>query len=76
VRDVVHQIRQGNRSIVGLMIESFIEPGSQPIPADLSTLRYGCSVTDPCLGWDQTAQALRDAREQLRDVVAERKRER
>jgi 3-deoxy-7-phosphoheptulonate synthase len=76
VRDVVHQVRQGNRSVVGLMIESFIEAGSQPIPKDLSTLRYGCSVTDPCLGWDTTAQVLREAHEQLRDVVAERRRAR
>jgi 3-deoxy-7-phosphoheptulonate synthase len=73
VRDVVNQVRQGNRSIVGLMIESFLEPGSQPIPADLSKLRYGCSVTDPCLGWEQTAQALRTAHDQLREVVAARR---
>jgi 3-deoxy-7-phosphoheptulonate synthase len=69
-RDVVNQIRDGNRSIRGLMIESFLEPGHQPLPADLSQLRYGCSVTDPCLGWDATAELLREMRARLRDVVA------
>lgn len=66
VRDAIHQIRRGNRSIVGLMLESFIEPGSQPIPEDPARLRYGCSVTDPCLGWDATVEVLREARELLR----------
>ncbi len=69
VRDVVNQLRDGNRSIVGLMMESFLEPGNQPIPADLSRLRYGCSVTDPCLGWDTTVEILRETRERLRGVV-------
>jgi 3-deoxy-7-phosphoheptulonate synthase len=73
VRDVVTQIRQGNRSIVGFMIEGFLEPGNQPISPDLASLRYGCSVTDPCLGWEQTAAVLRDARQRLRTVVAERR---
>jgi 3-deoxy-7-phosphoheptulonate synthase len=74
MRDVIHQIREGNRSIVGLMAESFLAPGSQPIPADLSTLRYGCSVTDACLGWDTTVEMLRSAREVLKDVLPGRDR--
>jgi 3-deoxy-7-phosphoheptulonate synthase len=74
VRDVVNQLRDGNRSIVGLMLESFLEPGNQPIPKDLSQLRYGQSVTDPCLGWDETAACIRGARERLREVVAARRR--
>ena len=36
-------------------------PGNQPIPADLSKLRYGCSVTDACVGWDTTVEMLREA---------------
>jgi 3-deoxy-7-phosphoheptulonate synthase len=74
MRDVVHQIREGNRSVVGLMVESFIEPGNQPIPADLTKLRYGCSVTDPCVGWDTTVEMLRSAQSILRDVLPGRKR--
>jgi 3-deoxy-7-phosphoheptulonate synthase len=74
MKDVVHQIREGNRSVVGLMIESFIEAGSQPIPEDLSKLRYGQSVTDPCVGWDTTADMIRSARAILREVLPSRAR--
>ncbi|HZZ85507.1 MAG TPA: 3-deoxy-7-phosphoheptulonate synthase [Anaeromyxobacteraceae bacterium] len=73
VRDAVHQIREGNRSIIGLMIESFIEPGSQPASDDPSTLKYGCSVTDPCLGWDETAAVIRETAGILRGVMAGRR---
>jgi 3-deoxy-7-phosphoheptulonate synthase len=76
LRDVVHQIREGNRSVVGVMIESFLEPGSQPIPADRSQLRYGCSVTDACLGWDTTVEMLRGARDLLREILPGRDRHR
>jgi 3-deoxy-7-phosphoheptulonate synthase len=76
MRDVVHQIREGNRSIVGLMVESFIEAGNQPIPEDLSKLRYGCSVTDACVGWDTTVEMLRSAHAVLRDVLPGRRRDR
>ncbi|MCL4800367.1 MAG: 3-deoxy-7-phosphoheptulonate synthase [Burkholderiales bacterium] len=72
MRDVMHQIRQGNRSIIGLMIESFIEGGNQPIPADLSQLRYGCSVTDACLDWPTTEAMLREGRELVRGALAAR----
>jgi 3-deoxy-7-phosphoheptulonate synthase len=74
MRDVVHQIREGNRSVVGFMVESFIEPGSQPIPADRTRLRYGCSVTDGCVGWDTTVEMLRAARQVLRQVLPGRRR--
>jgi 3-deoxy-7-phosphoheptulonate synthase len=74
MRDVVHQIREGNRSVVGLMVESFIEPGNQPIPSDLSQLKYGCSVTDSCIGWDTTVEMLRSAAAILREVLPSRAR--
>ncbi len=75
MRDVVHQIREGNRSVVGLMIESFIEAGSQPIPADPSKLRYGCSVTDACVSWETTAEMLRSSAPILREVLRGRRRD-
>ncbi|QNM98953.1 3-deoxy-7-phosphoheptulonate synthase [Chitinimonas koreensis] len=68
--DVVGQLCHGNRAIRGVMIESFLEPGNQPIPADLSQLRYGCSVTDPCVGWETTEAMLREARARLRKALA------
>ena len=73
MQDVVNQIRLGNRSIVGLMIESFIEAGNQPIPADLAQLKYGCSVTDACVDWGTTETMIRDAYQALRGPLTARK---
>ena len=50
----VNQIMDGNRSIVGLMLESHLKGGSQPIPKDRSQLEYGMSITDPCIDWAST----------------------
>ena len=70
--DVVNQIRNGNKSLLGVMIESNIEAGNQPIPADLSQLKYGCSVTDGCVDWATTEKMIRDAAIMLRDVLPDR----
>ena len=67
--DVVNQVRLGNRSLVGVMIESNIVAGNQSIPEDLSKLTYGCSVTDACIDWDATEKMIRDAATLLRDVL-------
>lgn len=72
LQDCAHQILRGNGSIVGVMVESFLEEGSQPIPADLATLRYGCSVTDACLGWEDTAAMIRDTRNLLKEALPKR----
>jgi 3-deoxy-7-phosphoheptulonate synthase len=64
--DVVNQIVHGNQSIVGVMIESNIVAGNQKIPADLSELKYGCSVTDACIDWETTAHVLKEADRELR----------
>jgi 3-deoxy-7-phosphoheptulonate synthase len=74
LRDVLHQIREGNQSVVGFMVESFLEGGSQAIPADRSQLRYGCSITDACVGWDATVDMLRSAHEVLREALPARAR--
>jgi 3-deoxy-7-phosphoheptulonate synthase len=74
LRDVIHQIREGNRSVVGAMVESFLEAGSQPIPADRKLLRYGQSVTDACVSWETTLEMLRDAAAVLKDVLPARRR--
>ena len=68
MKDVVHQIREGNTSVVGLMIESNLVAGNQPIPADLTQLRYGCSVTDACVGWEMTEEMIRNAAVILRET--------
>ncbi len=63
--DVIQQIKHGNRSLLGVMIESNIVSGNQPIPEDLSRLKYGCSVTDGCIGWESTETMLRAAHREL-----------
>ncbi|MBZ2169173.1 3-deoxy-7-phosphoheptulonate synthase [Marinobacter sp. F4216] len=55
-RQVMEQQRNGLRHIRGLMLESFLEPGRQNDGEDLI---YGCSITDPCLGWAQTEALIR-----------------
>ena len=64
----VTQILDGNRSIVGLMLESHLKAGNQPIPKDSSTLEFGVSITDPCIGWETTESLLRKLHESLREV--------
>jgi len=63
--DCLQQVLQGNRSLVGFMVESFLEEGNQPIPRDLSQLRYGLSITDACIGWERTEAMLLEAHAKL-----------
>jgi 3-deoxy-7-phosphoheptulonate synthase len=58
VDNVTSQIIEGNTSIIGLMIESNIHQGNQPIPEDLANLKYGVSVTDACIDWETTEQSI------------------
>ncbi|TMF27465.1 MAG: 3-deoxy-7-phosphoheptulonate synthase [Chloroflexi bacterium] len=63
-REVAAQIASGERGIVGVMAESFIEDGRQD--ADTDPLVYGKSITDACIGWDATAVMLRSLAESVR----------
>lgn len=76
VENVCNQILEGNGSVVGLMLESNLHEGNQPVPDDLSKLRYGVSVTDACVDWQTTERVLRDAAEKLRVVLPTRRDER
>jgi 3-deoxy-7-phosphoheptulonate synthase len=58
--EVATQIQAGNKSIIGVMLESNLEAGNQPIPDDLNDLKYGVSITDACVNWDTTETLLRD----------------
>ena len=64
--EVLSQIEAGNKSISGVMIESYLEEGNQPTPTDPSQLKYGVSITDKCIDWATTEQALRDAHRRLK----------
>jgi 3-deoxy-7-phosphoheptulonate synthase len=54
---VGRQIADGNRAITGVMLESFLIEGNQP-PGPVETLTYGQSITDGCIGWEQTVEVL------------------
>jgi 3-deoxy-7-phosphoheptulonate synthase len=56
--DVVEQIRQGNILISGVMLESFINEGSQSFTKP-ENLKYGVSLTDSCIGWNETEELIR-----------------
>jgi 3-deoxy-7-phosphoheptulonate synthase len=58
-RSVIEQRLGGTKSLIGLMVESHLGEGSQPIPKEVSALRYGVSITDSCIGWDGTERMLR-----------------
>jgi len=70
--NVTNQILEGNDSIIGLMIESNLKHGRQNIPANLDDLEYGLSVTDGCISWEETAKAIRNMRDKLKDVLPKR----
>ena len=65
VREIGQSIAAGNRHIAGIMMESFIEAGSQKPAA--SGLTYGLSVTDKCIDWDTTADLLRELAASVRE---------
>ncbi|MBD2518820.1 3-deoxy-7-phosphoheptulonate synthase [Nostoc sp. FACHB-973] len=63
--NIIQQIVDGNRSIIGMMIESNLYEGNQKIPIDLNELKYGVSVTDKCIGWEETEEIILSAHQKL-----------
>lgn len=72
MENVINQIIEGNRSIVGLMVESNIGWGNQKLQADLSKLEYGVSITDACIDWPTTEQAFRTSAERVHEALLRR----
>ena len=68
-RSVIQQRVAGTRSLIGLMVESNLNEGSQPIPKNPAHLRYGVSITDSCIGWETTERMLRWGYEALAKTV-------
>lgn len=64
-RDVVGQVVSGSQAIFGIMLESNIEAGKQVFPQPVKELVYGLSITDACVGWEDTEQLIMEAYEQL-----------
>ncbi len=72
VDNVTHQILDGNKSIIGIMVESNLKAGNQKILEDHSQMEYGVSVTDKCIDWETTESLLLKMAEQLREPLKAR----
>jgi len=72
IENVTNQILEGNRSIIGIMVESNIGAGNQKGGPDLSKLEYGVSITDKCIDWEMTEKTLMEMRDKLKDVLPKR----
>jgi len=71
-RDIRDQIRAGNRSIIGLMIESHLHAGNQALINGRAGLRYGVSITDACIDWSTTEALLQELAETLAEPLRRR----
>ena len=60
-RDIADQVAGGSHSVFGLMVESHLKAGAQkftPGKDPIDALEYGQSITDACLGWEDSTQVL------------------
>ncbi len=73
LENVTNQLLEGNRSIIGLMVESNIGWGNQKIPDDISQLTYGVSITDACIDWETTEKAFKEMNDKLAATLASRR---
>lgn len=69
--DIATQIEAGNKAIVALLIESFIEDGKQPF-GPKETLQYGQSITDGCIGWEKTIPVIEELAQAVRNRRAKK----
>ena len=58
LENAIEQILGGHDSIVGMMLESNLFEGNQKIPKDMTQLKYGVSVTDKCMSWEETERII------------------
>jgi len=70
--NVANQILEGNKSIIGVMVESNLGAGNQKINADRSKMEYGVSVTDACIDWDSTEELLISIASKIEPVLKDR----
>jgi 3-deoxy-7-phosphoheptulonate synthase len=71
--NVTEQIEAGNRSIVGIMLESNLEWGNQPMADDPAKLKYGVSITDACIDWPTTEALLLELHSRYSKVMPARR---
>ena len=70
--NVSNQILEGNKSIIGVMIESNLKAGNQKLSSNPDEMEYGVSVTDACIDWETTEQSLIEMADKLREVLKAR----
>jgi len=68
LRSIIDQVSHGQPVLSGFMLESNLFEGSQKIPEDLSLLKYGVSVTDECIGWEETKRIVLQAYHNLSKI--------
>jgi 3-deoxy-7-phosphoheptulonate synthase len=69
-QDAINQRLNGNSAIVGLMLESNLCEGNQKNTCQLSTMKYGVSITDACISWESTEKLILSAHEHLSHLYA------
>ena len=72
-RDIMQQIIDGNQSVIGIMLESHLNEGNQSADLCVSDMKYGVSITDACINWDDTEELLREMADKLAVPLAARK---
>ena len=71
--NVANQILDGNKSIVGMMLESPLHAGNQAMPGSgAADLQYGVSITDACIDWGTTEKTLRDLADKIKKTLKAR----
>jgi 3-deoxy-7-phosphoheptulonate synthase len=70
--NVSNQILEGNKSIIGVMLESHINGGNQKLSSNADDMQYGVSVTDACIDWETTEKSLVEMADKLREVLKTR----
>lgn len=70
--NVSNQILEGNKSIIGVMIESHLKGGNQKLSSNPDDMEYGVSVTDACIDWETTEASLIGMADKLRDTLKDR----
>lgn len=72
VDSIIEQIINGNESITGIMLESHINEGNQSSEQPRENMKYGVSVTDACINWEETESVLRKLHQALTPMLEQR----
>ncbi len=66
-KNVIDQRLEGNKTLIGMMLESNLFEGNQKCTGVVSTLKYGVSITDECVSWETTEKLLAYAHNNLKN---------